>query len=54
MQARDAGFAAVALTDKNGMYGAVRFYRTALERQVKPITGIKETGELITYRFHGK
>ncbi|MCK5243795.1 MAG: PHP domain-containing protein [Desulfobacterales bacterium] len=43
VQAKDAGFAAVALTDKNGLYGAVRFYRTALERQVKPIIGTEAT-----------
>ncbi|MDL1978321.1 MAG: DNA polymerase III subunit alpha, partial [Deltaproteobacteria bacterium] len=42
-RAKDAGFAAVALTDKNGLYGAVRFYRTALEHQVKPIIGTEAT-----------
>ena len=42
-RAKDAGFAAVALTDKNGLYGAVRFYKAALDHQVKPIIGTEVT-----------
>jgi len=32
---------AVALTDTNGMYAAIPFYKTALEKGIKPIVGVK-------------
>src|SRR5438105_14616698 len=31
---------AVALTDTNGMYAAVSFYKKALDAQIKPIVGV--------------
>jgi len=37
--ARSAGLGAVALTDVNGLYGAVRFWETACEAGVQPILG---------------
>jgi len=33
------GMAALGLTDHQGLYGAIRFYRAALEMGVKPIIG---------------
>jgi DNA-directed DNA polymerase III PolC len=36
---KEMGFDAVALTDKNGLYGAVRFYKAARSEAVKPILG---------------
>ena len=36
---RERGMPAVALTDLNNMFGAVRFYRAALRAGVKPILG---------------
>lgn len=36
---RDRGMPAVAMTDLNNMFGAVRFYRAALSAGVKPILG---------------
>jgi error-prone DNA polymerase len=36
---------AVGVTDHDGMYGAVRFYRTAKEAGVKPILGVELTTE---------
>jgi error-prone DNA polymerase len=38
-QAAALGYPALALTDHNGLYGAVRFWRAAREREVKPIIG---------------
>src|SRR5437762_1422048 len=32
---------ALALTDTNGLYGAVRFWNAARERKVKPIFGVE-------------
>ncbi|MBS1866509.1 MAG: DNA polymerase III subunit alpha, partial [Acidobacteria bacterium] len=39
--AAEAGMPAVALTDTNGMYAAIPFYKEALARGVKPIVGVK-------------
>ena len=43
------GLNSVALTDTNGMYGLVSFYKKAKERGIKPILGTyidePETGE---------
>ncbi len=36
---RERGMPAVAMTDRNNMFGAVRFYRAALSAGVKPILG---------------
>src|SRR5215470_9533325 len=37
----EAGMPAVALTDTNGMYAAIPFYKTAHEKGIKPIVGVK-------------
>jgi len=37
--ARSAGLGAIALTDVNGLYGAVRFWEAARENGVRPILG---------------
>jgi DNA polymerase III subunit alpha len=39
--AREASMPAVALTDTNGMYAAIPFYKAALEKGIKPIIGVK-------------
>jgi len=41
--ARKMGFDAIALTDKNGLYGAIRFYKAALKEAIKPILGSELT-----------
>ncbi|MBT2689352.1 DNA polymerase III subunit alpha [Bacillus sp. ISL-47] len=38
--AREKGFSALALTDKNVMYGAVAFYKECLKQSIKPIMGL--------------
>jgi error-prone DNA polymerase len=40
-RAKRLGMPAVALTDHQGLYGAVRFYRAALKAGVKPIVGVE-------------
>jgi len=42
---RELGMGAVGVTDHDGMYGAVRFYRAAREAGVKPILGTELTVE---------
>ncbi len=42
---RELGMGAVAVTDHDGMYGAVRFYRAARDAGVKPILGTELTTE---------
>ena len=42
-RAKEMGYAAIALTDKNGLYGAVRFYQAARSEAVKPILGSEMT-----------
>ena len=37
------GYPALALTDHDGLYGAMRFWRAAQEQGVKPITGAEIT-----------
>ncbi|NLD42722.1 MAG: DNA polymerase III subunit alpha, partial [Chloroflexi bacterium] len=37
------GYPALALTDRDGLYGAVRFWQAAGERGLKPITGAEVT-----------
>jgi DNA-directed DNA polymerase III PolC len=42
-RAKEKGFDAVALTDKNGLYGALRFYKAATSAATKPILGSEIT-----------
>ncbi len=37
------GYPALALTDHNGLYGAVRFWQAAMQRDIKPIVGAELT-----------
>src|SRR5688572_28259487 len=37
----EQGMDALALTDANGLYGAVRFWGAAKERGIKPIFGVE-------------
>jgi len=37
----EASMPAVALTDTNGMYAAIPFYKAALDKGIKPIIGVK-------------
>src|SRR5256885_6297823 len=39
--AAELGQDALALTDTNGLYGAVRFWNAARERGIKPIFGVE-------------
>ncbi|MEW9110238.1 MAG: DNA polymerase III subunit alpha [Cytobacillus gottheilii] len=39
-QAKQLGFEAIALTDRNVMYGAVSFYKECLKNEIKPILGL--------------
>ena len=39
--AMEASMPAVALTDTNGMYAAIPFYKEALAHGIKPIVGVK-------------
>jgi error-prone DNA polymerase len=41
----ELGMSAVAVTDHDGVYGAVRFYRAAQEANIKPILGTELTTE---------
>ncbi len=41
--AKKAGMSALALTDRNGLYGAVEFYQKAREARIKPIIGAELT-----------
>lgn len=36
---KDAGMSAVALTDRNNLYGAIEFYKTCTKKEIKPIIG---------------
>lgn len=40
-RAKDLSFEALALTDHNGLYGAIRFYEYALKVGIKPIIGVE-------------
>jgi DNA-directed DNA polymerase III PolC len=42
-RAKETGFDAIALTDKNGLYGAIRFYKAAKAMAIKPILGSEIT-----------
>lgn len=39
--AREAGMDALAITDTNGMYGVVPFFKTAREKGIRPIIGVE-------------
>jgi len=43
LRAKKAGHSAVALTDLNGLYGAVRFYRAARKAGIKAVIGSEVT-----------
>jgi len=40
-RARELDMKALALTDRNGLYGAIPFYKAALERGLQPILGVE-------------
>jgi len=40
-RARELGMPALAITDHDGLYGAVRFYKAAREQGIKPIIGVE-------------
>lgn len=42
-KAKKMGFSAIALTDKNGLYGAVRFYKAAKSKAIRPVVGSEIT-----------
>jgi DNA-directed DNA polymerase III PolC len=42
-RAKEMGMDAIALTDKNGLYGAIRFYKAARSEAIKPILGSEVT-----------
>ena len=42
-QAKALGMDSLAITDHDGLYGVVRFYRAARERGIKPIIGAELT-----------
>lgn len=44
-KAKKRGMSALALTDKNGLYGAIRFYQKAIKEGIKPIIGAEITLE---------
>src|SRR3954463_15278249 len=40
MDAKEKGYKALALTDRNVMYGAVAFYKECIKHSIKPIIGL--------------
>src|SRR5436309_14330690 len=42
-RARELEFPALAMTDRNGLYGAVRFVRAAESAGIRPIVGVELT-----------
>ncbi len=42
-KAKDYGLSSVALTDTNGMYGLIQFYKKAIEKKIKPLLGARIT-----------
>ena len=42
-RAKELGMPALAITDHDGLYGAIRFYREARELGIKPIIGVEMT-----------
>ncbi|NUM72532.1 MAG: DNA polymerase III subunit alpha [Ignavibacteriaceae bacterium] len=51
MAAKNAGLSHVALTDRNGIYGTIQFYKKAAEEGLKPVIGalIDEPSDPATY-----
>ena len=45
VRAKELGMPALAITDHDGLYGAVRFYKVAKEQEIKPIIGAEMTLE---------
>lgn len=45
VRAKELGMPAVAITDHDGLYGTVRFYKVAKEQEIKPIIGAEMTLE---------
>ncbi|MEI6501126.1 MAG: PHP domain-containing protein, partial [Armatimonadota bacterium] len=45
------GMSSLALTDHDGLYGAVRFYQAAQAAGIKPIIGVEMTVETVTAPF---
>ncbi len=43
LRARDLGYSALALTDHNGLYGAMEFARAVRAWDIQPITGAEVT-----------
>lgn len=48
-RARELGMPALAITDHDGLYGAIRFYKSARQSGIKPIIGVELT---IDHRYH--
>jgi error-prone DNA polymerase len=44
-RASGLGMSGLALTDHNGLYGAIRFYKSCLTANIKPIIGVETTLE---------
>jgi error-prone DNA polymerase len=44
-RAADLGMPALALTDRNGLYAAIRFYKACLKANIKPVIGAEMTLE---------
>lgn len=40
-RAKELGYDAIALTDHNGLYGAIEFYEAAVKAGLKPILGVE-------------
>lgn len=44
-EAKNQGFTSLALTDRNGLFGAISFYKEARKNGIKPIIGLDATVE---------
>lgn len=51
-RASQEGLDALALTDRNNLYGAIEFYKTCLKKNIKPIIGVDLTVEIEGTRIH--
>ena len=51
-QASVYGMEAIALTDRNNLYGAIEFYKTCHKKNIKPIIGVDLDCELDGGRIH--
>lgn len=40
-KAHELGMPAIALTDYNGMYGAIEFYQACQKKEIKPLLGVE-------------